>query len=113
MISPVTGSIISVISVVSVTAVSFRIRPDPYTPLFRQSRARQLHGVEPGSVAEYVEYVIHLAPDVKFKQLGLSGRAAWQHGRNVIVRDPTSVDGGTAISKSTIEGAERYYDDLG
>lgn len=81
--------------------------------LARHIGARQLHGVEPGSVAEYVEYVIHLAPDVKFKQLGLSGRAAWQHGRNVIVRDPTSVDGGTAISKSTIEGAERYYDDLG
>ncbi|PWF81594.1 hypothetical protein DEJ38_07435 [Kocuria rosea] len=39
MISPVTGSIISsVLSVVkSVTAVSFRIRPDPHTPFFLQS----------------------------------------------------------------------------
>ncbi|GEO93738.1 DUF4383 domain-containing protein [Kocuria flava] len=40
MISPVTGSIIvPVISVVdSDTAVSFRIRPDPHTPFFLQSR---------------------------------------------------------------------------
>ena len=39
MISPVTGSIISSCnsSVVSATAISFRIRPDLHTPIFRQS----------------------------------------------------------------------------
>lgn len=39
MSSPVTGSIIasSNNSVVSATAISFQIRPDPHTPLFRQS----------------------------------------------------------------------------
>ncbi|WP_431606345.1 RHS repeat-associated core domain-containing protein [Kocuria rosea] len=54
MISPVTGSIISsVLSVVkSVTAVSFRIRPDPHTPFFLQSLGHRWYSVEWGRFSQ-------------------------------------------------------------
>jgi hypothetical protein len=74
--------------------------------------SRRLAGVH-GSTDEYIESVIHGdAPLAEMRSIGQSGRAIWRDGRNIIIRDPMSADGGTAFSKPTVDAAIRYFEDF-
>ena len=66
-----------------------------------------------GSTEAYIESVIHGdAPLTQMRSIGQSGRAIWRDGRNIIIRDPMSVDGGTAFSKPSVDAAIRYFDNF-
>lgn len=82
--------------------------------LARHIGDRQLDGVPDGGVAEYIERVIHDPTLVtQFKKSASSpesGRSIHRHGKNLIIIDPASPDGGTAFSKATEEAAREYFD---
>jgi hypothetical protein len=40
-----------------------------------------------------------------------TGRAIWLDGKNIIIRDPTSLHWGTAFSKKTVEAAVGCLED--
>jgi hypothetical protein len=72
-----------------------------------------LDGVAPGAEDNYIYSIFSgQRGTTDYEAIGLSGRAIWQDGKNIIIREPRSRSGGTAFQLDTIDKATMKFAEL-